>query len=163
MGEVTADIIDVAYKLRELEAESIPVNFLIPIEGNTVKNVSELSPEFCLRILCLYRFLNPTSELRVAAGREIHLRSMEVMALYPANSLFLEGYLNTRGTDALKTLQMIKDAGFTIKSEKNLEDLLMNEKAKKGEPLSVVDNVLMKNLSDLRPYMPQPSERSERV
>ena len=60
----------------------------------------------------------------MAAGREIHLRNMEVLGLYPANSLFLEGYLNTKGNDRLRTLQMIQDAGFDIESDIPIEDII---------------------------------------
>jgi biotin synthase len=150
MGEAHADIIEVARKLRALKAESIPVNLLVPIEGNLltgspIKTFGDdngrLTPDFILRVLCLFRFLNPTAEIRVAAGREIHLRSMEVMALYPANSLFLQGYLNAKGATNARTLQMIKDAGFTIKSEMDLEGLI-GEEGPKAE---------LKNLKELRP------------
>ncbi len=124
MGEPAQDIIEVALKLRELEAKSIPINFLLPIEGTPIDPAKNLSPEFCLRVLCLFRFLNPKAEIRAAAGREYHLRSMEVMALYPANSIFLQGYLNTKGNTDLKTLQMIQDAGFEIKSDVPIEKII---------------------------------------
>ncbi len=153
MGERNPDIIEVAKTLRRMKVRSIPVNLFIPIPGNALTQTSELSPEYCLRILCLYRFLNPDVELRVAAGREIHLRSMEVMALYPANSLFLDGYLNAKGSSSLKTLQMIKDAGFTIKSEINLDELMQ----KKTERTTVFSDetsaVLMKGIKELRPEL----------
>ena len=153
MGETHQDIIDVALQLRELAVDSIPVNFLVPIAGNKLSDAQNLTPEYCLRILCLYRLLNPRSELRVAAGREGHLRSMEVMALYPANSLFLQGYLNTKGSSNLKTLQMIKDAGFTIKSDVNLDELLAREQGS-GKRLAVDDaQVLLKGLKELRPQL----------
>lgn len=131
MGEEHADIIDVAKRLRALKAESIPVNLLIPIEGNVLSSQgSDLTPDFILRVLCLFRFLNPSSEIRVAAGREIHLRSMEVMALYPANSLFLQGYLNAKGSTNSRALQMIKDAGFSIRSEIDLDELIGSDNPK---------------------------------
>lgn len=151
MGEEVDDIIEVANTLRDLESPSIPINFLIPIEGNqlTKPKNQTLTPEFCLRVLCLFRFLNPKTELRVAAGREIHLRNMEVMALYPANSLFLDGYLNTKGANRARVLQMIKDAGFTIKSEQDLEELLKNE-ASAGAP-----SVTVKRKEDLRAFADQ--------
>lgn len=153
LGEQPKDIIDVALQLRQLNVESIPVNFLVPIEGNVLTKAQDLTPEYCLRILCLYRFLNPTTELRIAAGREGHLRSMEVMALYPANSLFLQGYLNTKGSSNLKTLRMIKDAGFVIKSEIDLDDLISREE--RGQEAFCVDDaqVLIKDLSELRPQL----------
>lgn len=151
MGEAPKDIIDVALQLRELKAESIPVNFLMPIEGNKLFQAENLTPEYCLRILCLYRFLNPSAELRASAGREGHLRSLEVMGLYPANSLFLQGYLNAKGSSNLKTLRMIKDAGFQIKSDVNLDDLI----AKEGsvEELEGINDsqVVLKDLKELRP------------
>lgn len=114
MGEQSIDIVEVAFKLRELEVPSIPVNFLIPIEGNQVQHDGSLTPERCLRALCLMRFVNPTAEIRVAGGREGHLRTMQPFALYPANSLFVEGYLTTKGDPVAETYAMIRDAGFEI-------------------------------------------------
>jgi biotin synthase len=127
MGETAGELIELALILRNLEAKSIPINFLLPIAGTMLENTPNLSPEYCLKILCLFRFLNPQAEIRTAAGREYHLRSMEVMSLYPANSLFMDGYLNTRGKSRKDTLQMIIDAGFTIKSDKTAAELLLQE------------------------------------
>ncbi|MBF0531895.1 MAG: biotin synthase BioB [Candidatus Omnitrophica bacterium] len=131
MGETAEDIIDMALALREIKAESIPVNFFIPIPGLKLKNPGALTPEYCLRVLCLFRFLNPKAEIRIAAGREIHLRDMEVLALYPANSLFLDGYLNTKGEARLKTLTMIRDAGFALAGEHDLNGLIEKESGNK--------------------------------
>jgi len=114
MGEESIDIVEVAYKLRELEVPSIPVNFLIPIDGNQVQEDGSLTPERCLRALALMRFVNPTAEIRIAGGREGHLRSMQPLGLYPANSLFVEGYLTTKGDPVEETYAMIRDAGFEI-------------------------------------------------
>ncbi len=114
MGEESIDIVEVAFKLRELEVPSIPVNFLIPIDGNRVQNDGSLTPERCLRSLCLMRFVNPTAEIRIAGGREGHLRTMQAFALYPANSLFVEGYLTTKGDPVADTYAMIRDAGFEV-------------------------------------------------
>jgi len=151
MGEEHADIIDVARRLRSLKAESIPVNLLVPIEGNVLTTQeSKLTPDFILRVLCLFRFLNPTAEIRIAAGRELHLRSMEVMALYPANSLFLQGYLNAKGATNARTLQMIKDAGFTIKSEFDINELLKDQ-ILQSDAVSDGSKALLKSLKELRP------------
>jgi len=153
MGETHNDVIDVALNLRELKSPSIPVNFLIPIEGNVLSRYYNLTPEYCLRVLCLFRFLNPTAEIRVAAGREGHLRSLEVMSLYPANSLFMDGYLNTKGSSMAKTLRMIKDAGFTINSDKSIDALL--KMAETDEASYRVDGTeaFMKGLNELRPSL----------
>lgn len=146
MGEGDTDLIRVAKALRRLEVASIPVNFFLPISGTQLVESHSLTPDYCLRVLCLYRFLNPQAEIRVAAGREHHLRHMEVMALYPANSLFMEGYLNATGTAASRTLQMIRDAGFTVKMNEGAVEQLKQEKGKHGD-------VLLKELKVLRPRM----------
>ncbi len=114
MGETGRDLVEVAFKLRELGAASIPVNFLIPIEGNPLQGDGSLSPEGCLRTLCMMRLVNPSAEIRVAAGREGHLRGLQSLALYPANSLFVGDYLTTRGDPMAETLAMIEDAGFEV-------------------------------------------------
>ena len=114
MGEGSADVVEVAFALRALEVPSIPLNFLIPIQGNPVLTDGSLTPERCLRALCLMRFVNPRAEIRVAGGREGHLRALSPLALYPANSLFVEGYLTTRGDSVRETYRMIRDAGFEV-------------------------------------------------
>ena len=146
MGEETGDLIQVAKALRELKVASLPVNFFLPISGAQLTETPTLTPDYCLRVLCLYRFLNPRAEIRVAAGREHHLRSMEVMALYPANSMFIEGYLNATGTGASRTLQMIADAGFTVKTSAGAAEQLKQEETKERD-------VLLKDLKVLRPRM----------
>lgn len=114
MGESIQDILEVAYKLREIGSSSIPVNFLIPILGNPLFDFNQLTPQWCLRILCLFRFVNPKAEIRIGGGREVHLRGLQALALYPANSMFVEGYLVTKGTPIDQVYQLIKDAGFEV-------------------------------------------------
>jgi biotin synthase len=114
MGETSADLVEVAFRLRELEVPSIPVNFLVPIDGNPVRRDGSLTPERCLRALALVRLVNPSAELRAAGGREGHLRSLGALLLWPANSLFVEGYLTTRGDAVDETYAMIRDAGFEV-------------------------------------------------
>jgi len=114
MGEKSEDIVDLAFQLRELEVRSIPVNFLVPIEGNRLQGDGSLTPTRCLRALALMRLVNPAAEVRISAGREGHLRSLGALALWPANSLFIEGYLTTGGAGEQETYRMIEDAGFQV-------------------------------------------------
>ncbi|MBI3742774.1 MAG: biotin synthase BioB [Chloroflexi bacterium] len=116
MGETADDIIDVFLALRDLDVQSIPVNFLHPIKGTPLQDMNYLTPYQCLRILCLARFLNPKQEIRVSGGRELHLRALQPLALYPANSVFTEGYLTTPGQGWKETAQMIRDMGFEIET-----------------------------------------------
>jgi biotin synthase len=116
MNETDDDVIDLALSLRELEVRSVPVNFLIPIPGTPMAAASDLDPRRCLRILCLYRFLLPSQEIRISGGREVHLRSMQAMGLYAANSIFIGDYLTTPGQAARADLEMIRDLGFVLES-----------------------------------------------
>jgi len=156
MGEEPKDVLDMVYTLRKMKAESIPVNFFLPIPGAQLKKLQELTPEYCLRVLCLYRFVNPKAEIRIAAGREFYLRSMEVMALYPANSLFLDGYLNAKGAERARTLRMIQDAGFTIESEYSIDEILFKEEASHiggtNSMEKTPESPLIKQFEDLRPH-----------
>jgi len=116
MGETYDDLAEVAHELAAVEAESIPVNFLLPIEGNPIHDPrcggKPLDSGLVLRVLSMMRLVNPAAEIRVAAGREQHLRSAQALALWPANSLFIDGYLLTEGDNASATLRMMLDAGF---------------------------------------------------
>jgi biotin synthase len=114
MGETDEDVIDLAFALREVKPDSIPMNFLHPAEGTPMQGQKNLTPQRCLKILCLFRFLHPRTELRVAGGREFNLRSLQALALYPADSLFVGGYLTTPGMPAAEAWQMIEDLGFEV-------------------------------------------------
>jgi biotin synthase len=114
MGETVEDRLDLAYALRDLEVESIPVNFLDPRPGTPLAHVPRLSPTDCLRSLCMFRFVNPSRDIRVAGGREVNLKHLQPLALYPANSMFSEGYLTTPGQGYEADMAMIEEAGFRV-------------------------------------------------
>lgn len=117
LGEQNADIIRVAFTLRELQVDSLPVNFLIPIPGTPLAGQNDLTPQRCLAILCLFRLVHPRAELRIAGGRELHLRSLQPLGLFVANSIFIGDYLTTKGQSPEADLQMIRDLGFEIEGE----------------------------------------------
>ncbi len=112
MGETDEDVVDVGLALRGLRPDSVPVNFLIPIEGTPLEAHDELTPWRCLRILALFRLLFPDAEVRIAGGREVHLRSLQPLGLLLANSIFAGDYLTTRGQAARADLDMIADMGL---------------------------------------------------
>ena len=114
MGETMQDRVDLAFALRELEVESIPVNFLDPRPGTPLGHVQRMSPADCLRALCMFRFVNPSRDIRAAGGREVNLKHLQPLALYPANSMFTEGYLTTGGQGYEKDIAMIEESGFRI-------------------------------------------------
>lgn len=114
MGEEHQDILDAVFELRGLDVKSIPVNFLHAIDGTPLQAKDELDPRYCLKVLCLLRFVHPTVEIRIAGGREVNLRSMQAMGLYAANSIFVSDYLTTQGQSKEEDFQMVKDLGFEI-------------------------------------------------
>jgi biotin synthase len=114
MGESLADRVDLALTLRDLKVESIPINFLDPRPGTPLGHLERLSPQECLRCLCLFRFTNPSVDLRTAGGREVCLKQMQPLALYVANSLFSDGYLTTGGQGNNQDEAMIAEAGFEV-------------------------------------------------
>ncbi len=114
LGESEDDLLDLAFALRELDVDSVPVNFLDARPGTPLEGYPQVAPGYALRALCMFRFVHPRTDLRVAGGREITLRALAAMALYPANSLFTQGYLTTGGATAHADHQMIKDAGFEL-------------------------------------------------
>lgn len=117
MGESDDEVIDALFALRALQSDSIPVNFLMPFEGTPLGGTRLLTPLRCLRILALARFTCPDREIRMAGGREMHLRSLQSQGLHLANSLFLGDYLTSEGQAAKADLEMIADAGFRVLSD----------------------------------------------
>jgi biotin synthase len=114
MGETDEDIVDVAFSLGSLGVDSVPVNFLIPIQGTPLAGRWELTPNRCLKMLCLMRLANPRSELRIAGGREHHLKSLQPLGLLVANSIFIGDYLTAKGQRPEDDIAMIRDLGFEI-------------------------------------------------
>jgi biotin synthase len=114
LGETDEQLVEALLALKELDADSIPVNFLMPFDGTPYENTWELSPQRCVRILAMARFVCPDKEIRIAGGREMHLRSLQAMALHIANSIFLGDYLTSEGQDARTDLAMLRDNGFVI-------------------------------------------------
>ena len=115
MGERDEDVVRMALALRELEVESIPLNFLIDIDGTPLaQQPSRLTPRYCLKALAMFRFVNPTSELRIAGGRELHLGSLQPLGLYAANSIFVGDYLTTKGQPPEADYRMIEELGFVV-------------------------------------------------
>lgn len=121
MGETKQEIIDMAYALRELDADSIPINFLHPIPGTPLENRRDLNPMQCLKALALFRLICPSKEIRISGGREMNLRSLQALGLYAANSIFVGDYLTTEGQASTADHQMIEDLGFEVDYAENAD------------------------------------------
>ena len=124
MKETKEDVYQMGQALKEMYADSIPVNFLHAIDGTKLAGTNELTPVYCLKVLALFRFMHPTKEIRISGGREVNLRSLQPLGLFAANSLFIGDYLTTDGQARKEDYQMLEDLGFEIDTQ-NKED---NEK-----------------------------------
>lgn len=127
MGETEEELVDVAFALRELDAESIPVNFLLPFEGTPLHAHQELSPQRCLRILSMMRLVHPDREIRSAAGREYHIRTLQPLVLEVCNSVFLGDYLTSEGQSGHDDLSMIEDMGFFVETSDEQGDICFGQ------------------------------------
>src|SRR5690242_15092554 len=114
LGESDAQLVEALLALRDLGSDSIPVNFLMPFDGTPLEGTWELTPARCVRILAAARFVCPDREIRIAGGREMHLRSLQAIALHVANSIFLGDYLTSEGQAAEEALELIRDNGFVV-------------------------------------------------
>ncbi|TQS71843.1 biotin synthase BioB [Ornithinibacillus gellani] len=114
MKEDKKDVVQMGQALKELDADSIPVNFLHAIDGTKLEGTHELSPMYCLKVLSMFRFMNPTKEIRISGGREVNLRSLQPFGLFAANSIFIGDYLTTAGQESNNDIQMLEDMGFEI-------------------------------------------------
>ncbi len=114
MGEDLLDRVNLAFALRDLDADSVPLNFLDPRPGTPLAGLARLTPADCLRTLAMFRFVIPDKELRIAGGREACIDSLQALSLYAANSMFTVGYLTTPGQGYEADMDMIRQAGFTV-------------------------------------------------
>ena len=114
LGESDEQLVEALFALAALGSDSIPINFLMPFDGTPLQGTWDLTPTRCLKILAMARFVCPDKEIRIAGGREMHLRSLQGQALHVANSIFLGDYLTSEGQAAEADLEMIRDNGFVV-------------------------------------------------
>lgn len=110
MGEGLEDRIDLALTLRELGVDSIPINILNPRPGTPLEGVKPLRPMEILLTISLFRFLLPDRDIRLCAGKEIHLRQLLPLGIVAgANALMTGDYLTTKGRTPGLDKEMIED------------------------------------------------------
>ena len=112
LDEEKNDWVELAFSLREIGVESVPINFLNARPGTPLEEAETISAREALKALAMFRFVHPESDVRMAGGREVVLDQMQPLALYAANSFFTEGYLTTGGQGESKDYRMITQAGF---------------------------------------------------
>lgn len=114
MGETFEDRLDMAVSLAELSVESIPLNALIPIKGTAFEDLPPLKEEEFLRTVAMFRYLNPTAYIRLAAGRSLIESSGKKAFLSGANATITGDMLTTSGNNIDQDKEMLTSIGFSI-------------------------------------------------
>lgn len=110
LGETPKQRIEFAFKLKELDVDCVPLNFLSPIPGTPFESNPPISPLELLKTVAIFRYILPTKQIRICGGRQRNLRSLQPMAfLAGADSMIIGNYLTTKGSPPEEDLQMIAD------------------------------------------------------
>lgn len=116
MGEDWGHRVEMASDLRDLDVDSVPINFLNPRPGTPLADKDELTPLDCLKIIALYRLMLPTKDLIVCGGREVNLGDRQVDVFRAgANGLMLGNYLTTRGTALAEDHALLEEQGLVVR------------------------------------------------
>lgn len=118
MGETWDDRLDMALTLSELGIDSIPLNALMPINGTPLENLTPLTEDELLRIVAMFRFINPTAHIRLAAGRTLMQQSGREAFFSGANATITGDMLTTSGSNTARDREMLTACGFDISPEK---------------------------------------------
>mgnify|MGYP001591289294 FL=1 len=117
IGEGVEDRLDVAFTLKTLDVDVVPLNFLHPIAGTPLEDDVPLTPMESLKIISVFRFVLPNKEIKIAGGREKNLRDLQSWMFYAgANSMMIGNYLTTKGRKVEDDLQMIKDLALELQT-----------------------------------------------
>ncbi|MBN1824395.1 MAG: biotin synthase BioB [Endomicrobiales bacterium] len=115
LGEDFRQRVELAFALKRLDVDSVPMNFLNPVKGTRLANAKRLTVEEMLRTIAVFRFILPGKDIFVCGGREVNLGKYQNRIFYAgANGMMVGGYLTTPGRPVKKDLAMIKKMGFRV-------------------------------------------------
>lgn len=110
IGESPAQRLEFAFTLKELDVDSIPLNFLNPIPGTPLEAAEPLHPMEILKTIALFRFVHPAKDIRICGGRQRNLRGTQGLAyIAGANAVMIGNYLTIPGSDPVLDLELIRD------------------------------------------------------
>jgi biotin synthase len=116
MGESAEQRVELLATIRELDVDSVPINFLNPIGGTRLEGAEHVTAMDCLRVVAVARLMMPRKEIRVCGGREVNLRDLQSwLLLAGVDGLMVGGYLTTPGRQAAADRQMVRDAGLELR------------------------------------------------
>lgn len=118
MGETWEDRIDMAVSLSELEVESIPINVLIPVKGTPLQDLPKLTEDDIIRTVAMFRYINPTADIRMAAGRNYFADGGRRLFESGVNATITGDMLTTVGNNTKQDMEMLTDMGFDVSQQK---------------------------------------------
>ena len=115
LGESAEQRVELAMTLRDLDVDSVPLNFLNPIEGTRLEGASHITPLECLATIALFRLILPAKKITICGGREKNLRDLQSWIFFAgASGTMIGNYLTTTGRPAEQDWQMLKDLQLTV-------------------------------------------------
>ena len=117
MGETWQDRIDMAFELFNLGIESIPINALMAVKGTPLENQPPLSADEILRTIAIFRFINPTANIRLAAGRKLLPDFGASALLHGASASITGNMLTTSGTTIKGDMELLQKLGLNNKQD----------------------------------------------
>lgn len=115
MGETPVQRLELAFELKKIKADCVPLNILNPRAGTPFAHLQPIPPMEIIKTIALFRLILPHSTIKIAGGREVNLRDLQAMAMGAgANGLILGNYLTTLGRNSEQDLQMLRDLGFEV-------------------------------------------------
>ncbi len=119
IGESLQDRVSLAFELKNLDVDSIPINFLIPIKGTPLEKQPPLKPQEALKIISMFRFVLPDKDIRVCGGREFVLKQLHPFVFYAgANGIMVGNYLTQAGRKIEDDLDLINSLGLKISCQR---------------------------------------------
>jgi biotin synthase len=113
MGESKKQRLELAFSLASLHPDEVPINILIGREGTPMEGFQPTDPLEAIRTIAVWRFIMPKTILKIAGGREVHLKDKDKLALKAgANGIITGGYLTTGGNAPNKDIAMIREIGL---------------------------------------------------
>ncbi len=113
LGETSAQRVELLETVRNLDPDSVPMNFYVPVEGARIAAGGDLTPMECLKIVAVARLMMPRKEIRICAGRARHLGSLKAAVfLAGADGLMIGDFLTTPGESVSEDLKAVRDAGL---------------------------------------------------
>ncbi|MCB1194882.1 biotin synthase BioB [bacterium] len=132
VGEAPEHRVELAFTMKELDVDTIPLNFLNPVPGTPAEKVDPMHPLDVLKAIAMFRFVNPRKDIRVAGGREVNLRGLQpLMFIAGANSTMVGNYLTSNGRESSEDIRDVLDLGLEL--FQNNEMVVNEEMVKSGE------------------------------